>query len=143
MAVLEAERGEGKFEVLTCAWNLCVYTLNTCKSEKNFPKRDRWILAKPIVEECLNAIRCIRKANAVQVTSEADYAYRHEQQAEAYGCLESLLTLIELACKANGIESRVIEFWTGLAMAAEEKLKAWTKRDRERYKNFIKGDSAS
>ena len=139
MSVVKAERKEGKLEVLNCVWELCVYTLQACKSEKKFPKRDRWILAKPIADEALNALKCIRMANSIYVTCEAEFEFRHMNQVEAYGHLESMLSLIELAYKTFGIESHSIEHWVGLVVDTENKLKSWTKSDKERYK---KGDSA-
>ena len=80
MSVVKAERKEGKLEVFNCVWELCVCTLQACKSEKKFPKRDRWILAKPIADEALNALKCIRMANSIYVTCEAEFEFRHMNQ---------------------------------------------------------------
>ena len=81
MAVVTGKRGENELEVMTRAKELAAYTLNICKQEKHFPKRDRWILTQPIVREALDACTCIRRANAVNVCTREEYLYRHLQQA--------------------------------------------------------------
>lgn len=53
MSVIKAKRQEGKLSVLVKAREMCVYTITICKNEKNFPKRNRWILTQPIVSEAL------------------------------------------------------------------------------------------
>ena len=141
MAVLKNNRTQGKSEVLTCAWNLCGQTMTLCKSEKRFPKRERWILVQPIIREAMDAMSCIRRANAVHVGSDAEYEYRHMQQVQAYGHLEALLTLIELAQNVHGLEAQTVEHWTGLVVLTENKLKAWAKSDKERFKK-MKSDAA-
>lgn len=133
MSVIKAKRAPGKFEVLVKARNLCVYTLGICKNEKSFPKRNRWILTQPIVNEALAMLSCIRRANAVRVVRAEDYVYRRGQQAEAYARAEALLALIDLAYNVLGLEARRVEYWTGLVLEAEDKLKNWQKSDRERY----------
>ena len=136
MAVIKANRHTGKLEVLIDARNMCAYTINICKNEKNFPKRDRWILTQPIVNEALAVMTCIRRANAIRVAEPRDYANRRELQKEAYGHAEALLTLIDIAYAALGIESHRIEHWTGLILAVEDKLQGWCKSDAERYKDI-------
>ena len=63
LSVIKSKRQEGKLQVLTKARELCAYTVMVCKNEKNFPKRDRWILTQPIVGEALAIMSCIRRAN--------------------------------------------------------------------------------
>ena len=63
MTVIKSKRQPGKFEILSMVREMCVYTITICKNEKNFPKRDRWILTQPIVSEALAAMTCIRRAN--------------------------------------------------------------------------------
>lgn len=136
MSVIKAKRQPGKFEVLVNVREMCAYTIQICKNEKNFPKRDRWILTQPIVNEALAVMTCIRRANAVRVVRKEDYIYRRSQQVEAFAHAEALLSLIDIAYTALGIESCRIEHWTGLILEVEDKLKGWRKSDRERYKSL-------
>lgn len=136
MSVIKAKRQPGKFEILPMVRNMCAYTITICKNEKNFPKRDRWILTQPIVNETLAVMSCIRRANAVRVTLKEDYIYRRSQQVEAFAHAEALLSLIDIAYTELHLESDRVEYWTGLVLAVEDKLKGWRKSDRERYKSI-------
>lgn len=137
MSVIKAKRKPGKFEILPKVREMCAYTVQICKNEKNFPKRDRWILTQPIVNEALAVLACIRRANAVRVTRAEDYIYRRSQQVEAYAHAEALLALIDVAYISLSIESGRVEYWTGLILEVEEKLGGWRKSDRERYKHLL------
>lgn len=133
MSVIKAKRQEGKLSVLVKAREMCVYTITVCKNEKNFPKRDRWILTQPIVSEALAIMSCIRRANAVNVETKEDYIYRRQQQIEAYSRCEAMLTLMEIAYKVLSIDSERIEYWTGLVVETESLLQRWKRSDKERY----------
>lgn len=133
MSVIKAKRQEGKLSVLVKAREMCVYTITICKNEKNFPKRDRWILTQPIVSEALAIMSCIRRANAVNVETKEDYIYRRQQQIEAYSRCEAMLTLMEIAYKVLSIDSERVEHWTGLVVETESLLQRWKRSDKERY----------
>lgn len=51
----------------------------------------------------------------------------------AHSHLDAMLSLIDLAYISFNIEPKRIEYWTGLALHADDKLKAWMKSDKERY----------
>jgi len=138
MSVRQNERGEGNLQVLNACRNLAVYTVNVCKQEKVFPKSQRWIMSKPIVDECLQLYSCIKRANAVLVHTSDEFAYRHMQQVEAHSHLEALLTLIDLAYGVFGIDSQKVSYWTGLALETDKLLKGWTKSDTTRYRVYAK-----
>ena len=136
LSVIKAKRQEGKLTVLVKARDMCHYTLTICKNEKNFPKRDRWILTHPVVNEALSIMTCLRRSNAVRVETQADYDYRRNQQVMAYGHAEALLTLIELAYVTLNLESDRVDHWTGLIFEVEPLIQKWRRSDKERYKAF-------
>lgn len=142
MSVIKAKRSEGKLQVLIQANNLCVYTVQICKNEKYFPKRDRWIMTQHIVHEALDILCCIKRANAVNVATWEDYKYRRAQQVEAYSHAEALLTLLDVAYITLCIESQRIEFWTGQIISVENLLKKWRESDRKRYKSILRPDQS-
>lgn len=142
MSVIKAKRSEGKLQVLIQANNLCVYTVQICKNEKYFPKRDRWIMTQHIVHEALDVLCCIKRANAVNVATWEDYKYRRAQQVEAYSHAEALLTLLDVAYITLCIESQRIEFWTGQTISVENLLKKWRESDRKRYKSILRPDQS-
>jgi len=129
MSVRKGDRGESKLDVLNDMRLLAQYSLTICKNEKVFPKSSRWIMAQRIVNECLDAMTCIRRANAVFVTNEVEKDYRHSQQMEAHAHIDALLTLIDLAYNAFEIDGKRIEYWTGLCINVDTKLKAWLKAE--------------
>ena len=136
MSVKVADRQEGKFEILPKVCEMCAYTINICKNEKNFPKRDRWILTQKIVNEALDVMTCIRRANAVRVIEREDYTYRRSQQVEALSHAEALMSLIDIAYTTLHIEAERVQYWVRLVLDVEEKLKGWRKSDRERYRDI-------
>lgn len=142
MSVIKAKPSEGKLQVLIQANNLCVYTVQICKNEKYFPKRDRWIMTQHIVHEALDVLCCIKRANAVNVATWEDYKYRRAQQVEAYSHAEALLTLLDVAYITLCIESQRIEFWTGQIISVENLLKKWRESDRKRYKSILRPDQS-
>ncbi len=97
MSVPKGCRTEGKLQVLTDLQALGVYTIQICKNEKNFPKRDRWILTAHIVRHAVDAYSFARQANAVRVATMEDYKLRREYQIRCRTSLEALLGLIEIA----------------------------------------------
>lgn len=136
MSVIKSKRQESKLAVLTKAYELASYTITICKNEKAFPKRDRWILTQPIVRECLDAVTCIRRANAVRVATQQDYDYRRGQQAEARCHLDAMLTLVDIAYTALGLPGERVEYWTGLAIEAENYVQRWRRSDKLRFAAF-------
>ena len=136
MSVIKAKRQEGQLTVLTKAREMCAYTVTICKNEKNFPKRDRWILTQPIVTEALSVISCIRHANAVRVETQMDYDYRRSQQVQAYAHAEALLTLMDVAYTVLNVESERIQHWTGLVLEVETLIQKWRRSDGSRYAAF-------
>lgn len=142
MSVPKSRRGQGRLEVLTKALDLVDYTITICKNEKNFPKRDRWILTNRIVEAVLDIAENIRKGNTIRVEREEDFIRRREYQQKATESAEWALTLIDVAYRNIGIESSRVEFWTGLALEVERLISAWRKSDRDAWNNRQKGLNA-
>jgi hypothetical protein len=94
MSVRTGDRSEGTLIILNKISRLGEYTIQICKSEKVFPKSSRWIMAKPIVDECVSALTCVRRANAVLVQTVTDYEYRRNQQVQAHSHLDAIEPLL-------------------------------------------------
>ncbi|MBR2822686.1 MAG: hypothetical protein IKE24_03240 [Clostridia bacterium] len=71
MSVAKGDRKESSSNLETARTmkGLCVYTIQICKNEKNFPKRDRWILTAPIVKCAVKAYAKVLE-NAKKVITE-------------------------------------------------------------------------
>lgn len=142
MSVPKSRRGQGRLEVLTKALDLADYTITVCKNEKNFPKRDRWILTNRIVEAVLDIAENIRRGNTIRVEREEDFLRRREYQQKATESAEWALTLIDIAYRNLGIETARVEYWTGLVLEVERLISAWRKSDRDAWNNRQKGLNA-
>lgn len=140
MSVLKSQRGTGRFEVITKAIALADYTITICKNEKNFPKRDRWIITQKIVNLAIDIVADIRKANDVHVVEPSDYYYRRQLQIQARANCEALLTLIDISYRNLHLESDRVEYWTGLVVHVENLLSKWRESDRKRYGKNLKGN---
>ena len=133
MSVRTYDRTQGKLEVLDKCRVLIEHSIPILKNENLFPKRDRWILTKPIIDELIGALTCIRRANSTFVLTDADYKYRRQNQVEAHARLGAALSLIDIAFNVLNLEGRRVEYWVGLILETDDKLKSWMKSDRERY----------
>ncbi len=142
MSVPKGCRTEGQLQVIIELQALCTYTIQICKNEKNFPKRDRWILTQYIVKHAVDAYSLARQANAVRVSTMEDYKLRREYQIRCRTSLEALLGMIEIAYMCLGLDGNRVEFWTKSVISAEEKLSAWRNGDRKRYKKLLSGGNA-
>lgn len=136
MSVVKSKREEGTLTVLTKANELAVYSIHICSNEKNFPKRYRWCITTKIVDAVMDINNNINMANSVYVTSTSDYEIRHGFQTRGLAATYSLLSMIDIAYRAFGIESERIKYWTGLAFEVQNLLRNWRKSDAERYKNI-------
>lgn len=136
MSVPKAKRGEGRLEVLTKALELADYTRQVCKSEKTFPKRDRWLLTQRIVSESLEIAMHIRKGNTIRVERESDFLERRQHQQEAMESCEWLLTLVDMAYRDPdiGVDGKRAEYWTGLVLEVERLISGWRKADRDAWR---------
>jgi hypothetical protein len=137
MSVPVGKRKPTTLKVLDDVRILSRHTVQKCKNERIFPKRNRWILTQPIVNECLQATACIRRANAtfVHPGNEDEYNYRHMQQVEAHAHLNALYDLLDIAYDVLDElhEDESIYYWTGLIYAADSSLKNWMESDTQRF----------
>jgi hypothetical protein len=138
MSVVTGKRKPGKLQVLKLVQELAAYTLRVCKNEKVFPKSYRWLLTQKLVNEAVDTLGCVTRANSVKVETSADYEYRRQQQIEAHAHVNSLLSFVDLAYNVLNIDSRRVEYWTGLAVEADNKILAWANSTKRQYKELGK-----
>lgn len=136
MSVAKGDRSKtaDNLETTKLLKGLCTYTIQITKNEKNFPKRDRWILTQHIVTEAVKAYTHAKKANRVNVQTMKDYKLRRKHQIKASLSLEALLALIEIAQDVLSLEQERVEYWEGYTDQCQQMLSAWRASDRKRYK---------
>ena len=136
MSVPKSKRSEGQLTVLVKANELATYTIKICSNEKNFPKHYRWCITNKIVDSALDINNYIAMANAVFVTDKNDVALRKQFQTKAIAASYALLSMMDIAYRTFGIESKKIEYWTGLVIEVQNYLRNWKKSDAERYNDI-------
>lgn len=142
MSVAKGDRKESSSNLETAKMlkGLCVYTIQICKNEKNFPKRDRWILTAPIVKCAVKAYAKVLEANAITVVKLDDYMMRRKCQIQARKKLKAMLGLIEIAYTTLSLEDDRLEYWTGYVKNCLELLSKWRAADRKRYAKQPNGE---
>ena len=144
MSVAKGDRKETSTNLETAKMlkGLCVYTIQICKNEKNFPKRDRWILTAPIVKCAVKAYQKVREANAITVIKLDDYLMRRECQMKARNKLKAMLGLIEVAYTVLNLEESRLAYWTEYVRNCINLLSKWRASDRKRYAKQLNDEIA-
>lgn len=142
MSVAKGDRKESSSNLETAKMlkGLCVYTIQICKNEKNFPKRDRWILTAPIVKCAVKAYAKVLEANAIVVVKLDDYMMRRKCQIQARKKLKAMIGLVEIAYTTLSLEESRLEYWTGYIKGCMDILSKWRAADRKRYAKQLNGE---
>lgn len=142
MSVAKGDRKESSSNLETAKMlkGLCVYTIQICKNEKNFPKRDRWILTAPIVKCAVKAYAKVLEANAITVVNLDDYMMRRKCQIQARKKLKAMIGLVEIAYTTLSLEESRLEYWTGYIKGCMDILSKWRAADRKRYAKQLNGE---
>ena len=128
---------EPRFETGEKFKALCVYTVQVCKNEKNFPKRDRWLLTQEIVKAAVKAYGHIIEANNIEVKTMDDYCLRRRHQIKAKAKLKKLNAYTEIALLVLNLDAAKIDTWQGYVSSCKEMLAKWRDSDRKRFKKVI------
>ena len=142
MSVAKGDRKDSSSNLETAKMlkGLCVYTVQICKNEKNFPKRDRWILTAPIVKCAVKAYAKVLEANAITVVKLDDYMMRRKCQVQARKKLKAMIGLVEIAYTTLSLEESRLEYWTGYIKGCMDILSKWRAADRKRYAKQLNGE---
>ena len=125
---------EDRFETGEAFRNMAAYVVRIAKNEKNFPKRDRWIITYEFAKAAVKAYGHVVAANETEVNELDDYQYRRGQQVKAKAALKKTLSYAEIAYTELGLGADKLETLTGLVMKCRSLLSAWRESDRKRYK---------
>jgi hypothetical protein len=135
MSVPKSKRGKSELEVVTKANELCNYTIHICSNEKCFPKRYRWCITSKIVDAAVDIARYVNMANSIYVGNDPEmWKLRKSYQVKGLASTYSLLTMMDIAYRAFGIEGSRMDYWTGLVLDVQNLLRNWKKSDEQRYK---------
>ena len=124
---------EPRFETGDAFKGLCIYVVQLCKSENNFPKRDRWLLTQEITKAAIKAYGHILEANDIEVKTLDDYKLRRKHQVKAKAKLKKLVAYAEVAYEALNLGGERLDTLYSYVKPCKEKLSAWRASDRKRY----------
>lgn len=135
MSVPKSKRSHSDLEVITKANALAAYTVQICSNEKHFPKRYRWCITNKIVETALEISKYTLSANSIYVSDGDKESWRMRKNFQIVALTDTyaLLSLMDIAYRAFGIEGDRMSYWTGLVLEVQTLLRAWKKSDTERY----------
>ena len=134
MSVPESKRGHGKFEVLTKANELAVYTIRITKNQKVFKPEYRSAVTDDIVHTANDIYIKCWSANNIRVGEDAEKwkERKHLQESAIQDC-NNLLALMDLAQKVFHLETRRIKYWGGKTVEVREYVRKWKEGDSKRY----------
>ena len=136
MSKHENDRTPGKYDVLQASKELAGYTLRITSNEKNFPKRYRFSVVGKIQDKALEIVDLLITANEIFPNTRLELERRTLCQKEARAACRSMMTLMEIAAEAFGVNAGTLEHWTGMARDVRNHTTAWIKADLKRFNNL-------
>jgi len=136
MSKHESDRTPGKYDVLEAAKELAGYTLRITSNEKNFPKRYRFSVVGKIQDKAIEIVDWLIMANEIYPNTRVELERRTLYQKEARAACRSMMTLMEIAADAFGVNAGTLEYWTGQASDVRNHTTAWIKSDLRRFINL-------
>jgi len=136
MSKHESDRTPGKYDVLEAAKELAGYTIRITSNEKNFPKRYRFSVVGKIQDKALEIVDWLIMANEIYPNTRVELERRTLYQKEARAACRSMMTLMEIAADAFGVNAGTLEYWTGQTSDVRNHTTAWIKSDLRRFINL-------
>lgn len=133
MSVPETQRGEGKFNVLVKAQELCVYTIQICCNQNIFLPEYQNALTNDIISTAKDIFKLCWTANNVKVECKYDHAKRKELQLKACEECNNLLALMQIAQKLFHLKTKRIRYWGSFTIEVRNLIRSWIDSDRRRY----------
>ena len=134
MTMKKSDRTEGKLLVVEKAKQMAAHTLRITMNEKKFPKRYRFTLTNKIVDKAFDIYTLIYEANEMYPHNQKELEKRLYNQRLAVAYCRSLLSMIEIAKDAFGLETRSVAYWSKLITEVRIMTTSWLKKDVERFR---------
>lgn len=133
MAVNTAHRKEPtEMNVITKAKDVFKHSRLMIKTDKHFPKKERFMLVKNIYEFSREIVTKLIAANDYMLADEEQRKLRLRYQLEAVTACKNLLFLVEQAYEESYISSGSCVYWTQLICDVKNMTLAWYKKDKQR-----------
>lgn len=116
--------------VITKAKKLMEYTFVITNSENRFPKKIRYTLVQRLQDLSMEIIEMLYNANDVGNITEQERLSRRKYQKLALTKCNMMMCLVEFSYNKQYINSKSLEYWTGLVRNVRILTAAWIKSDK-------------
>lgn len=133
MSVQQSHRKEPtEMNVITKAKDVFKHSRIMIRTEKHFPKKERFMLVKDIYEYSKEIVVKLLAANDMILTVEGQRELRLRYQLEAVTACKKLMFLVEQAYEENYISGDSCAYWTQMITDVKNMTLAWNRKDRQR-----------
>lgn len=137
MSVPVWKRSENKLQAIVDVTKMCAYAMQMCENEKVIPKKCRWYLCTEIMKTCIHLTTYVRQINKLRIDKDIESAeLRMKYHTKAMLELEALWSEMTIAKEMYNVPNEKIDFWSQLALKADDSLSAWRNSDRKRVKEL-------
>lgn len=118
--------------VITKAKDVFKHSRLMIKTDKHFPKKERFMMVKDIYKLSKEIVTKLIAANDYMLNDEEQRSLRLRYQLEAVTACKNLLFLVEQAYEESYISSGSCVYWTQLISDVKNMTLAWHKKDKQR-----------
>ena len=132
----ESDRKPGKYDLLLAAKEMAGHTIRLTSNENHFPKRYRLTVANKIQDQAVFIVDCLIMAYEIYPNTLLELDRRILYQKQARAACRSMLTLMDIAKEAFGIDAGSLRYWTSMVVDVRKHTTGWIKSDLERFKTL-------
>ena len=133
MSVQQSHRKEPtEMNVITKAKDVFKHSRIMIRTEKHFPKKERFMLVKDIYEYSKEIVVKLLAANDMILAVDGQRELRLRYQLEAVTACKKLMFLVEQAYEENYISGDSCAYWTQMICDVKNMTLAWNRKDRQR-----------
>lgn len=131
-------RKETELQFLVSAQNLQVELTKFIMSEKNMPKKYRYIIGMGLINKVDELVDNLTAANTIYPTNKEEYLERVKYQTNAIiNCWQLHNKIVRIILCINTAKIEKLENIAELLVDTEGLIKKWKKSDKERYKSYL------
>jgi len=131
-------RKETELQFLVSAQNLQVELTKFIMSEKNMPKKYRYIIGLGLINKVDELVDNLTAANTIYPTNSSEYKQRVYYQTQAIiNCWQLHNKIVRIILCIDTAKIQKLEKVAELLVDTEGLIKQWKKSDKERYKLFV------
>ena len=123
-------RKESPLGVINNAIDLRIQLTKWAMSERNIPKRYRFLISVPIVQKCNELIDNLTAGHSIYATNDEELQMRRNYQTEALINIEQLLQYLQFAIELFPINIEKLGPTIDMLSVEHSKIKTWKKNNK-------------